>query len=88
MKTKLKKFIREVIKSHGINTRGYRTEYQIMALNEEWDGDFWTLNQAVDEMIRLKEGNFDVWITQINWSEPPFNNCMGNQYFNVKDIIQ
>ena len=80
----LKKYIGDTIKSHRLNRRGYRCEYQFTKKGEAWDGDFLTLNELVNEMIEFRVGKWSIWMTGINgYSVDTIN----YQEFNVDEII-
>ena len=86
MKTKIKKWIRSLLEKHNIQTRGYRVEWQLKELGGDWDGSHWTFDQLVNDMIKMGEGEFDVWVTLINGNDAAPNECMNYQYFNVNEI--
>ena len=81
----LKKYIGDTVERYGLKRKGYRCEYQLVPYGVSWDGDYWTLNELVDDMMDLREGKWDIWITGINGYVEP--ECMNYQEFNVDEII-
>ena len=85
----VRKYMGDTLNANGINRNGFRREYKVIPNGEDWDGGFFTFNGAVNEMIKVGKGSWDIWLTCYDeWKEPPIDNCMCYEEFDIKQITE
>ena len=85
----VRKYMRDTLNANGINRNGFRREYKVIPNGEDWDGGFFTFNGAVNEMMKVGSGSWDIWLTCYDeWKEPPIDNCMCYEEFDIKQITE
>tara|TARA_S200002703_G_C3802554_1_gene248125 strand:- start:3386 stop:3682 length:297 start_codon:yes stop_codon:yes gene_type:complete len=89
IRQKVKKYIRETIAKSGIKKNGYRCEYKIMPKDEDWDGSFYTFNEAVNVLIEMEKAEWDIWLTcyDSDSRDEPIDLCMFYQPFDINQVI-